>query len=326
MPAAWARLTTPSGIEGAWRRALGTTASVLIGDGDELQVALEAADQVISRVDELASRFRPDSELSMVNADSRGCVVVSPEFAGLLSEALRFAKRTDGLLDPTIGAAMLAAGYDRDFAEVDRSSAGEAHLGIPAPGWWRVRLSGSTLQRPPGLILDLGATAKASAADRAATLAATAGAVPCLVSLGGDIATAGPVPEGGWTVRVGDDHQALAGQPGQNVALSARGLATSSKVVRRWVRQGRELHHLIDPRSGLPAQGRWRTVSVVASTCLEANALATAALVGGERGVALLERSGVAARLVTREGLAVHIGGWPAEGDELPHLTVSGAA
>ncbi len=289
-----------------------------------MTAALRAADRVITQVDDLVSRFRPDSELSRVNSDPRRRVSVSDELAGLLSDALHWARSTDGLLDPTVGAALLAAGYDRDFSQLAGSSSAPAATSEPAPGWRQVQLQGRVLTRPPGLLLDLGATAKAWAADRAASLAAAASGAACLVSLGGDIATSGPVPAGGWTVRVGDDHRRGEEEPGQTVCLYARGLATSSTAVRRWLRQGKAQHHLIDPRTGRPADGRWRTATVVADTCLQANALATAALVGGDRAEALLGKFGAAARLVSRDGRVVHQGGWPWQGEELASLTGQG--
>jgi thiamine biosynthesis lipoprotein len=313
----WARLATIPGVAGAWRPALGTTASVLVADRRQLAPALEETDRVIARVDDLASRFRPDSELCRVNSDPRPRIQVSDGLAGLLADALHWSRATDGLLDPTVGAALLAAGYDRDFSQLERRSRAPVAPSEPAPGWRQVQLDGQVLTRPPGLLLDLGATAKAWAADAAAELAGAAAGDACLVSLGGDIATSGPVPAAGWTVRIGDDHLGGEDEPGQTVSLFARGLATSSTAVRRWLRQGTAMHHLIDPRTGCPAQGRWRTATVVADSCVRANALSTAALVGGELAEGLLARFRAAARLVSEDGRVVHVGGWPSQGEEL---------
>jgi thiamine biosynthesis lipoprotein len=316
----WTRLATISGVVGAGRPALGTTVRVLLADGRQLPLALEETDRVIARVDDLASRFRPDSELSRVNSDPRPRIQVSDGLAGLLADALHWSRATDGLLDPTVGAALLAAGYDRDFCELAGRSSEPVPPSEPAPGWRRVQLEGQVLTRPPGLLLDLGATAKAWAADTAAERAGVAAGDSCLVSLGGDIATWGPVPVGGWTVRIGDDHQGGEDEPGQTASLLARGLATSSTAVRRWLRQGTAMHHLIDPRTGRPAQGRWRTATVVADTCLRANALSTASLVGGDRAEVLLARFRASARLVSEDGRVVHCGGWPSQGEELALL------
>lgn len=131
----------------------------------------------------------------------------------------------------------------------------------------------------------------------------------------------------GWVVRVTDDHQAGPKAAGQNVGLADRGLATSSVVVRRWRCGTAEMHHIIDPMTGRPADGPWRTVTVAAESCLKANALATAALVSGGAAAGLLESWGVAARLVDRDGGVTHLGQWTAVGEEAgPQHHFSGTA
>jgi thiamine biosynthesis lipoprotein len=131
-----------------------------------------------------------------------------------------------------------------------------------------------------------------------------------LVNLGGDIALAGPAPAGGWAVRVADDHRAPPEAPGQVLALDSGALATSSTTVRRW---GEGAHHIIDPRSGLPACSPWRTVSVAAATCVDANTASTAAVVLGDDAPAWLEANGLPARLVDDAGEARAVAGWPRE-------------
>jgi thiamine biosynthesis lipoprotein len=167
---------------------------------------------------------------------------------------------------------------------------------------------------PRGVRLDLGATAKALAADRAAEGALRAArARGVLVNLGGDIATAGrPVP-GGWAVRVADSHRAGPGEPGQDVQLETGGLSTSSTTVRRWRRRGAAAHHIIDPATGAPAAEHWRTVSVAAATCVDANVASTAALVLGPAAPDWLESARLPARLVRADGAIVVTAGWPAE-------------
>ncbi len=185
--------------------------------------------------------------------------------------------------------------------------------GSPVPGWRkvllavdppRVRLAGQAQ-------LDLGATAKALAADRCAGI--IAGQLGCgvLVSLGGDIAVAGPGPAGGWQIRVTDDHAAGPDAPGQTVAISSGGLATSSTTVRRWARDGRRMHHIIDPATGGPARSCWRTVSVAAGRCIDANTASTAAIVRGPTAVAWLRALGLPARLVSEDGSVQTTAGWP---------------
>jgi thiamine biosynthesis lipoprotein len=165
---------------------------------------------------------------------------------------------------------------------------------------------------PAGVRLDLGATAKAWAADRAATAAAMSGC-GALVSLGGDIATCGPAPAGGWRIHVTDDHRSDASAPGQTVSILSGGLATSSTAARRWSQDGRVMHHIIDPATGRPARSMWRTVSVAADTCTDANIATTAAFMRGESAPAWLEQVGLPARLVNHDGRVRTVGDWPAE-------------
>ena len=233
--------------------------------------------------------------------------------------ALRAAQLTDGDVDPTVGRALIALGYDRDFEAVKSTDRQRPISIVPAPGWRAVRVdeAAGTIRVPRGVSLDLGATAKALAADRAAARAHAAAGSGVLVALGGDIAIAGPVPAGGWRVRVTDDHHAGAEAPGQWIVLRSGGLATSSITARRWQAGARSLHHLINPASGAPAEVVWRTVSVVAITCLDANIASTAAIIRGRRAPDWLESLGLPSRLVSSGGAVRHLGGWPAEGDDL---------
>ncbi|HEY6397572.1 MAG TPA: FAD:protein FMN transferase, partial [Solirubrobacteraceae bacterium] len=168
-----------------------------------------------------------------------------------------------------------------------------------------------------GVTLDLGATAKALAADRAAADASALTGRGVLVSLGGDISIAGEAPASGWSVRVTDDHRADPSAPGQWITLRSGGLATSSTTVRRWATSSGSAHHLVDPSTGRSATGPWRTVTVSAATCLDANIASTAAIVRGERAVAWLESLRLPARLVGVDGRARHLAGWPGQGDDM---------
>ena len=193
------------------------------------------------------------------------------------------------------------------------------------PGWQRVSLCGTLLHVPPGVRLDLGATAKGLGADWAAAAAYRLGAAGgVLVSLGGDMAAAGESPEDGWPVLVADDHRQTEpssspsvaplrpSAPTQLVRLVGGGLATSSVLCRRWVRAGRVVHHIIDPRTGLPADGPWRTASVAAASCAIANAASTAAIISGRAASGWLASQGLAARLVGHDGSVTLTGDWPA--------------
>jgi thiamine biosynthesis lipoprotein len=169
----------------------------------------------------------------------------------------------------------------------------------------------STVRIPAGVAVDLGASAKALCADRAAAAVFSATGSGVLVSLGGDIATAGPAPAGGWSVLVTDDHAAPLDAAGQRVAISAGGLATSGTTVRRWARGGQEFHHVIDPATWMPADSHWRTVTVTAANCVAANAASTAAIILGAAAPAWLAHRRLPARLVARDGAVTTVAGWP---------------
>ena len=296
-------------------RALGTSVVVIATQPRELTDAAARVHDVLDQVDEACSRFRDDSELCRVNAAGGSRVTVSRLFVRATRCALRAARLTDGDLDPTIGSSLRAAGYDRDFAAV---RAGGPVRFVRAGGWKRIELDDahSTVRVPAGVELDYGATAKALAADVAAASAAEGLAGGVLVSLGGDIATAGEPPDGGWAVRVTDDHSSRTPGEGQTIALRSGGLATSSTTVRRWRRGSSELNHILDPQTGAPAEVCWRTVSVAAACCVDANIASTAAIVRGERAADWLEGLRLPARLVAADGEVTLVAGWPApEGD-----------
>jgi len=292
--------------------ALGSTAVVGVTRADQLPAARRAVAAILDAVDRACSRFREDSEIARVNAAGGAPVGVSPMFVRAARCALRAARITDGDLDPTIGTSMRAVGYDRDFGAI---RAGAPVRFARAAGWRCVALDDArgVVRVPAGVQLDFGATAKALAADLAA---ASAGAVidgGVIVSLGGDLALAGVAPPGGWAVRIADDHAAGADAPGQTVALRSGGLATSSTTVRRWRRGAADVHHILDPATGAPAAERWRTVSVAAASCVDANIASTTAIIRGERAHDWLAAAGLPARLVGADGTVVFAPGWPAD-------------
>jgi thiamine biosynthesis lipoprotein len=230
---------------------------------------------------------------------------------------------TDGLVDPSVGTALELAGYDCDWSLLqERASMPATPVVIAArrgAGWRGVQIdrTRSTVRVPAGVKLDLGATAKAWAADRAAATAFRQTGIGALVALGGDIATAGPAPSGGWRVRVTDDHRASLSAPGQTVSIQDGGLATSSVTVRRWRKGDTEMHHIIDPATGVPARGVWRTASVAAAGCTDANIASTAAILLSEHAADWLAQLGLPARLVAHDGSVLHLAGWPAQATQV---------
>ena len=268
MPSAAAGPADIAESAASWR-ALGTLVRLVVTDPPALAQARELLEADLARIDLACSRFRPDSELCALRGGQTEHV--SPLLAEAIAVALRAAQLTDGDVDPTVGAAMAALGYDRDFAQVPRTGPAAAPVTVrTVPGWRKVHLEDRRLRLPAGVRLDLGATAKAWAADRAAARIAERFGCGVLVSLGGDIAVAGPAPHDGWRIRVQD----VTGSPDDPpdgpytlIAIRDGGLATSSTTARRWQRGGDVLHHILDPRTSRPAESVWRTVSVAAGSC-----------------------------------------------------------
>jgi FAD:protein FMN transferase len=294
-------------------RALGTSMRLIVTRPDGLAGAKAAADRVISAIDEAASRFRDDSELSRVNRQAGREVRVSPLLAQAIAAGLRGARLTDGAVDPTVGTAVRLAGYDRDFASIPPDGS-PINLSVSrVPGWQAIQFDegARVVFAPVGVEIDLGATAKALAADLAASAAHLAvGAGGVLVSLGGDIAVAGDPPVQGWAVQASEDSNAPIDDDEETITIESGGIATSSTTVRRWLRGGVVLHHIIDPSTGQPVTGRWRTATVLAASCVDANIASTAAIVMGDAAIPWLAANDLPARLVDRYGSVHRVSGW----------------
>jgi len=311
------RTAAPLG-SAAWE-ALGTSVVLRVCDPEALARARATVEGELAAIDLACSRFRPDSELSRLNARAGRSTQVGPLLMEVLEVAVRAAECSDGDVDPTLGRSLELAGYDRDWrllAPATGQPEAPAAIAVRVrAGWREIVLDGASRSArvPAGVRLDLGASAKAWAADRAAAAAAGVAGCGVLVSLGGDIATAGSAPEGGWRIRVTDDHRSHPSAPGQTVSIRSGGLATSSTTVRRWSHDGHTMHHIIDPRTGVPVRGTWRTASVAAATCTDANIAATAALVRGAPAAGWLAALGLPARLLDTEGEVTAVGAWPAQ-------------
>jgi thiamine biosynthesis lipoprotein len=233
--------------------------------------------------------------------------------ADLVSCALDAAEASDGLVDPTVGTAMRGLGYDRSLEELPPDGPSVRMLRT-VPGWRLIRLHGDELELPAGVLLDLGATAKARAADLLAGRIADTLGVGVLVELGGDIATAGPGLDDGWQVEVRDTQEDL----GCQITLTqGAALATSSTVRRTWRRGGVRFHHILDPRTAAPVAPIWRSVTVAAATCVEANTASTTAVILGADAPRWLSDRGLSARLVDQRHRVVRVGDWPHGPDEV---------
>jgi FAD:protein FMN transferase len=294
-------------------RALGTGARVLTAHESALDEAVSIVQRELEQIDQACSRFRDDSELTRLNRRTGTWVPVSPLLMSAIEAAVRACRMTDGAVDPTMGRAIRILGYDRDFAALRDQGPMSLRL-HPAAGAGVIEMDRSRqrVMVRGGHEIDLGATAKALAADLCVRAAFEACRIGVLVSLGGDIAIAGPAPADGWPILVAEDHAAPLDSPGEVIALRSGAIATSTTILRRWRQGGVDRHHILDPATGTPAREQWRTASVVAATCVDANTAATAAIVWGEGAVGWLQVHRLPSRLVAVDGTITRLAGWPA--------------
>ncbi len=285
--------------------AIGCTIHVETRHERDLEPARSLVARIVTDLDEVASRFRDDSDLARVNRSPGRWVRVDPLLAEAVRVALQAAAATDGLVNPLLGRPLVELGYDRTFSElreVVSPTAGTTPW-VGPDAWRDIAVTEGAVQIPDGTALDLGATAKAWGTDLAAAALAQALDGDAVVSIGGDLRTVGP---GSWQVGVSERPDQAA-----TTFVDLHGaLATSSTRVRRWTRHGRQVHHVLDPRTGDPAEEVWRSVSVAAATCVEANTASTAAIVRGRRAPEHLAGA-TAARLVHVSGEVRCLGTWP---------------
>lgn len=281
-----------------------------------LDIAATAVRAVMAEVSRSASRFRDDSDLSRINTAAGRFVRVLPMTIDLIEVACDVARRTGGCVDPMVGAYLVAAGYDADIEVVRNRAIAPTCRPVRAPTTWeaiRIDRSLSRVGIPAGAMLDLGASAKAWAAEEAAARAAKRTGAPVLVGIGGDLAMYRD-PGDGWRVDVSE----LRGESPEELLVSEGAMATSSTIGRRFRGpDGVERHHVIDPRTGAAAESRWRTASVWAPSTVTANALSTWALIDADAAEAAIEDRGLAARFVSHGGVVTYAGTWAPPSSEV---------
>jgi thiamine biosynthesis lipoprotein len=293
-------------------RALGTYVHLVTSDPATLGQAAELTREVLDEVDATCSRFRRDSDLCRVNSGAGQWVEADPLLLAAVGVALEAAHQTGGLVDPCLGAQLVSLGYDADLGVVQQRPdppfrPARSH---PVGAWRDAAVRDDAIRVPAGVALDLGATAKAWAADLVALTIVEELGGGVVVSLGGDVRVIGDDRVATWPITVTEHPD---GTDPVTVWMDGGGLATSSTQVRRWRTAGVERHHLLDPRTGQPVDGPWRTVTATGPTAVAANVATTAALVLGHHAVPWLEEHRVDARLVGRDGSVTRTGAWPEE-------------
>ena len=279
--------------------AMGTRVECLLeaAPSRATRAALARVREEFDRLERVFSRFRRDSELSRLNA--AGAIDASDDMLAVVKLALAARERTHGRFDPTLHDALVAAGYDRTFADLDCDAAGRPAPDPLAPR--EVVVRGRRVELAPGVRIDLGGIVKGYAADRCAERLAPLG--PCLVNAGGDLAVSAARSDGPWPVGVDLPRGELT------LGLASGGLATSGRDRRRWRRAGEERHHLIDPATCRPAAGGPLTVTVAAASATEAEVAAKAIFLAGPHAMREAERLDTPAVIVGDDGSAQLAGG-----------------
>ncbi len=268
--------------------AMGTTFELAV-EAPDADAAFDRAEEEVERLEQIMSRFRPDSELSLLN--EAGALDASPDLLEVVELSLAARARTGGRFDPTVHQALVVAGYDTTFDEVtDRADAA-----APAPCGGGVAVTGGRIELEPGFKLDLGGIGKGFAAERVAEQLALTG--PSLVSAGGDVAIRGVPTEGTWAIAIDGT---------LTLGLSKGGLATSGRDRRRWLRAGIEQHHLIEPATGRPSTSDLLRVTAIGTDAVDAEVLAKVLFLGGSAEAVARD---IPAVLVTADGRTITTGG-----------------
>jgi len=272
------------------RLLMGTYVQITLpGTSERVKEAAQAVVDEIKRVEDLTSCHKPSDLTAINDASGRGPLQINEELLGLLREGLTIAGETGGTFDPTVGP--LTRLWDFSAGEPRLPERSEIEKAVAKVGWKRIRIApatGTVFLPEAGMALDLGAVAKGYALDRAAAVIRQFGLTGGLVNAGGDVLALGEKGPGKpWRVGVQDPRD------GKSIiavaALKNRVIVTSGDYERFFIKDGTRYHHILDPRTGYPAQGL-RSVTIVANRGVTADAVATAVFVlGPKRGLELIE-------------------------------------
>ncbi|HZO71003.1 MAG TPA: FAD:protein FMN transferase [Ktedonobacteraceae bacterium] len=299
---------TPPGMHRAEFRAMGTTISLLLPvEQSEQGVAIVRT--LFAAWEQTLSRFLPESELSQLNQHAGTWVAVSDLLFKVLTTALTAARATQGCYDPALLEQLELSGYDRTFEELPAVSAGRVFAGKPGGAWRDIQVDeqGRRVILPPGVRLDFGGIAKGMAVDAAIEKLRLSGIYPALVNAGGDLAVEGLPPSmEHWQIAV------PGGEREWMVPLRRGAVATSGITRRHWWQGSTHRHHLLDPRTGLPAQSGLWSVTVTADRCEQAEVAAKVAFIlGAQEGSGFLRKHQIAGLLVYEDGTWEGVEPWP---------------
>jgi FAD:protein FMN transferase len=298
----------PVGMSCEQFHAMGTTITLLLPEGQAV-VGSKLIRGLFTEWEFALSRFLPESELSRLNRHTGVPVMVSELLYTVTAKALAAARATDGLYDPTLLDQLTQIGYDRSFDELPAVLPDAAYNGRPGGGWHDIHMNpvSRCLTLPPGLRLDFGGIAKGMSVDAALERLRQVGITPALVNAGGDLAMEGlPPQDDAWPIAVEGKDMSWT------IPLHRGAMATSGIARRHWVQGQKRRHHLLDPRSGLPAQGNLWSVTVVATHCEQAEVAAKVAFIlGHEKGSNFLLKHQLAGLFVGNNGSWKAVEPWP---------------
>ena len=303
-------LHVPLGMACSQFRAMGTTVSLLL-PSEDLQRGEEVVRTLFAHWEQTLSRFLPESELSQLNRLAGKSVIVSELLFTVIRRALEAAQATNGLYDPTLLNQLVLLGYDRTFDEVSVMQPAVEHPTILGGGWREIQREQAVrlVRLPSGINLEFGGIAKGMAVDAALERLRQEGIDIALVNAGGDLAVLGvPLQEKQWPIEIQGKTRSWV------IPLHHGAFATSGIARRRWQQGTHIRHHLIDPRSGLPARSGLWSVTVAAARCEQAEVAAKVAfLLGVEQGSEFLRRHSLAGLLIQEDGTWSCVGSWPRE-------------